>query len=172
MNDLVLVAGEALYDIVVRDDDALRAHPGGGPFNTARTIARLDQPVAYLGRMSSDRFGRTLQRMLASDRVRLDSVVHTDDPTTLAIAEMDRSGGGAEYRFYERGTAASGGRDQIEGGQGRGHAAFSGSNSWAIPTVGAPRSSFRGAAQRRARNPFSRGSCSWIPGLALRAIPE
>src|SRR6202045_3101224 len=36
----------------------------------------------------------------------------------------------------------------------------------------APRSSFRGAAQRRARNPYSRGPCSWIPGLALRAIPE
>ena len=36
----------------------------------------------------------------------------------------------------------------------------------------APYTSFRGAAQRRARNPYSRGLCSWIPGLALRAIPE
>jgi fructokinase len=108
VNDLVLVAGEALYDIVVGDGDALHAHPGGGPFNTARTIARLEQPVAYLGRISTDRFGRTLERMLASDRVRLDSVVHTDDPTTLAIAEMDSTGGGAEYRFYQRGTSAPG----------------------------------------------------------------
>ena len=80
-----------------------RAHPGGGPFNTARTIGRLEQPVAFLGRLSSDRFGTTHERMLAEDAVRLDAVVWTDEPTTLALAEVDASGS-ARYRFYERGT--------------------------------------------------------------------
>jgi fructokinase len=105
--DVILVAGEALFDLVMADGDDVRAHAGGGPFNTARAIARLQQPVAYLGRLSSDRFGRTLERMLAADGVRLDAVVHTDDPTTLALAELDASGS-ATYRFYERGTAATG----------------------------------------------------------------
>ncbi|HSD79257.1 MAG TPA: PfkB family carbohydrate kinase [Solirubrobacteraceae bacterium] len=103
----ILVAGEALYDLVLDDTDALRAHPGGGPFNTARTLGRLDRPVAYLGRLSTDRFGTRLERLLAEDGVRLDAVVHTDDPTTLALAEVD-AGGSARYRFYERGTAAPG----------------------------------------------------------------
>ena len=76
--DVILVAGEALYDLVVDGSDALRAHPGGGPFNTARTIGRLQQPVGYLGRLSTDRFGTTLERMLASDGVRLDAVVLTE----------------------------------------------------------------------------------------------
>jgi fructokinase len=105
---VILVAGEALYDLVLQGaGDDLRGHPGGGPFNTARTIGRLEQPVAFLGRLSSDHFGRRLEAMLAEDGVDLRSVVHTDDPTTLAIAQVDRDGV-ARYRFYERGTAASG----------------------------------------------------------------
>jgi fructokinase len=39
--------------------------------------------------------------------VRLDAVVRTDDPTTLALAEIDEQGS-AVYRFYERGTSAPG----------------------------------------------------------------
>ena len=105
---MILVAGEALYDLVVQGDgDDLRGHPGGGPFNTARTVGRLGQPVAYLGRVSSDRFGRRLEALLADDGVALESVVRTDEPTTLAIAEVDHEGV-ARYRFYERGTAATG----------------------------------------------------------------
>jgi fructokinase len=104
---VILVGGEALYDLVVQDDGAIAAHPGGGPFNTALTIARLEQPVAYLGRVSSDRFGRELARLLSEDGVGLDALVRTDDPTTLALAEVDEHGG-ASYRFYAEGTAASG----------------------------------------------------------------
>jgi fructokinase len=104
---VIVVAGEALVDLVPEQDDVLRAHPGGGPFNTARTIGRLEQPVAFLGRISSDRFGRTLEAMLEADGVGLGSVVHTDEPTTLALAEVDPAGA-ARYRFYERATSAPG----------------------------------------------------------------
>ena len=105
---MILVGGEALYDLVLQgSDDDLHGHPGGGPFNTARTIGRLEQPVAYLGRLSSDRFGQRLEALLADDGVSLECVVRTDDPTTLALAEVDDDGV-ARYRFYERGTAAPG----------------------------------------------------------------
>ncbi len=105
--NVILVGGEALYDLVVDGSDDLRGHPGGAAFTTARTIGRLQQPVAYLGRLSTDRFGMTLERMLAADGVRLDTVVRTDDPTTLALAEIDDTGS-ARYRFYERATSAPG----------------------------------------------------------------
>ena len=39
--------------------------------------------------------------------MRLDAIVRTDEPTTLALAEVDESGS-ARYRFYERSTAAPG----------------------------------------------------------------
>jgi fructokinase len=103
----IVVAGEALFDLVPSGTDELRAHPGGGPFNTARTIARLGRPVAYLGRVSRDRFGMRLRALLEGDGVRLDAVVDTDDPTTLALAELDPEGV-AVYRFYERGTSVPG----------------------------------------------------------------
>ena len=45
--------------------------------------------------------------MLAADGVRLDAVVRTDEPTTLALAELDETGS-AKYRFYERATSAPG----------------------------------------------------------------
>jgi fructokinase len=106
-DSLILVAGEALFDLVHQPGGALAAHPGGGPFNTARTVARLEQPVAYLGRLSTDGFGVRLERDLAGAGVRLDAVVRTDAPTTLAIVEVDAAGS-ARYRFYEQGTAAPG----------------------------------------------------------------
>ena len=104
---MILVAGEALVDLVPGDGSSLLAHPGGGPFNTARTVARLGRPVAFLGRLSTDRFGRTLKGMLREDGVGLGSLVRTDEPTTLALAEVDDAGV-ARYRFYERATSAPG----------------------------------------------------------------
>jgi fructokinase len=104
---VIVVGGEALVDLVVGPDGELGAHPGGGPFNTARTLSRLEQPVLYLGRISEDRFGRRLRGELADDGVRLDAVVSTSDPTTLALAETDAHGA-ASYRFYTEGTSAPG----------------------------------------------------------------
>src|SRR3954467_6433387 len=105
---VILVAGEALVDLVPSETaDSLAAHPGGGPFNAARTIGRLEQPVAYLGRLSRDRFGARLRELLQEDAGSLDGVVETDEPTTLALADVDDSGV-ARYRFYTEGTSAAG----------------------------------------------------------------
>jgi fructokinase len=103
----ILVAGEALYDLVADSDGRIAGYAGGGPFNTARTIGRLRQPVAFLGRLSTDRLGRTLEGMLVDDGVGLHSVVRTSDPTTLALADVDEHGG-ASYHFYEAGTSVPG----------------------------------------------------------------
>jgi fructokinase len=45
--------------------------------------------------------------MLDGDGVRLDAIVDTDEPTTLALAELDAAGA-ATYRFYDGGTSAAG----------------------------------------------------------------
>ena len=104
---MIVVGGEALFDLVAREDGTIDAHPGGGPFNAARTIGRLEQPVAFFGRLSTDRFGEHHARMLAEDGVELGATARTDEPTTLALAELDRAGQ-ATYRFYAHGTAAIG----------------------------------------------------------------
>ncbi|MGZ8437367.1 MAG: carbohydrate kinase family protein [Candidatus Limnocylindrales bacterium] len=104
---MIVVAGEALIDLLVRPDGSIAAAPGGGMFNIARTIARLGQPVAFLGRLSDDGFGQTLRAALADDRVGTSLIETTTAPTTLAIAELDASGI-AIYRFYATDTAAPG----------------------------------------------------------------
>jgi fructokinase len=106
----IVVAGENVIDLIVRMDGSVTPVAGGGPYNTARTIGRLGGDVAYLGRVSRDRFGRGIRAALTADGVDTALVVDTDDPTTLALAELD-AGGAASYRFYVEGTAAAGLRD-------------------------------------------------------------
>jgi fructokinase len=104
---MIVVGGESLIDLLVYPNGRLAAISGGGPFNTARTIGRLGGSAAYLGRLSTDRFGRALLDRLAIDGVDCRLVQSTDAPTTLAVAELDESGG-ATYHFYVDGTAAPG----------------------------------------------------------------
>ena len=50
---------------------------------------------------------RGCARSCVEDGVRLDTVVETPLPTTLALAELD-AGGAATYRFYTRGDERAG----------------------------------------------------------------
>lgn len=102
---MIVVAGEALIDLIVRPDGQLVPVAGGGPYNTARAIGRLGVEVAWLGGLSHDHFGRLLEDGLAADGVSLTLARRTDLPTTLAVAELDDDGG-ATYRFYVEGTSA------------------------------------------------------------------
>ena len=104
---MIVVAGEALIDLILHPDGRLTAIPGGGPFNTARTIARLDVDVAFLGRLSTDRFGAALTEALAHDGVDLRWAITTEAPTSLAVAELDERGA-ASYRFHLAETSAPG----------------------------------------------------------------
>ena len=104
---MIVVAGESLVDLVVRHDGTVTATPGGGPYNVARALGRLGTEVAFLGRISTDPFGRVLRAGLEADGVDPGCVTQTDDPTMLAVAEIDPHGTAA-YRFYAHGTAAVG----------------------------------------------------------------
>ena len=104
---MIVVGGESLIDLIAYPGGRLTAIPGGGPFNTARTIGRLGGSAAYLGRLSTDRFGRDLLDRLILDGVDCRLVQSTDDPTTLAVAELDDAGA-ATYQFYVEGTSAPG----------------------------------------------------------------
>jgi fructokinase len=103
---MIVVTGEALIDRIVQPDGSPVDHPGGGPFNTARTIARLGVPVAFLGALSTDPSGTILRDALALDGVDLSLAVATDAPTTVAIARIDPHGT-ATYRFETDGTSAT-----------------------------------------------------------------
>jgi fructokinase len=107
----IAVIGEALIDLVEHGDDEPRlARPGGGPYNVAIGLARLDHPVSFLGRISSDPLGGVLRRHAERSGVGLAHAVDTDDPSTVALVELDDAGS-AQYRFGVAGTADFGWTD-------------------------------------------------------------
>ena len=97
---MIVVCGEALIDRIPPYDS-----PGGGPFTTARALARLGIPTQFLGRLSTDAFGQELRDLLAADGADLALTSFGPEPTTLAIADVDLDGHAA-YRFIIDGTSA------------------------------------------------------------------
>jgi fructokinase len=102
---VIVVCGEALIDLVPSADGRQRGTPGGGPFTTARALARLGIPTQFLGRLSTDAFGQELRDLLAADGADLSLTSFGPEPTTLAIADVDPDGHAA-YRFIIDGTSA------------------------------------------------------------------
>ncbi|MFF9212185.1 MULTISPECIES: carbohydrate kinase [unclassified Streptomyces] len=104
---MIVVAGEALIDLVPQGTGALAAlRPalGGGPYNTAVALGRLGSPTAFCSRVSRDAFGEALLDGLRAAGVDVSAVQRGPEPTTLAVATID-PGGSAAYSFYVDGTA-------------------------------------------------------------------
>lgn len=104
MTARVVVAGEAVVDLVQAGPRSWTSHPGGSPANVAVGLARLGVPVALLARLSEDAFGRMLRGHLADAGVDLALAVAADEPSTLAVASLDDAGV-ATYDFWVEGTA-------------------------------------------------------------------
>ncbi len=103
---VITVVGEALIDIIVDPAGNVTSVVGGAPLNTARTIARLGVPATFLGGVSRDAFGARIMRLLEADGVGYALGEQVDEPTTLAIAQIDADGA-ATYRFMMEGTSAA-----------------------------------------------------------------
>ncbi|MEV7981056.1 carbohydrate kinase [Streptomyces sp. NPDC086519] len=104
---MIVVAGEALIDLVPQGTGALAAlQPalGGGPYNTAVALGRLGSPTAFCSRASRDAFGEALLDGLRRAGVDVSLVARGPEPTTLAAATIDPQGS-ASYSFYVEGTA-------------------------------------------------------------------
>jgi fructokinase len=94
----VLVVGEALVDVVDRQDGTTDRHPGGSPANVAVGLARLEHPVTLATRIGSDDDGALLRRHLEADGVRLAPGSVVTGRTSTATAVLDRNGA-ATYVF-------------------------------------------------------------------------
>ncbi|MGW7609807.1 carbohydrate kinase family protein [Streptomyces sp. NPDC054766] len=104
---MIVVAGEALIDLVPQDTGALAGllpRLGGGPYNTAVALGRLGSPTAFCSRVSRDAFGEALLAGLGDAGVDVSSVQRGGEPTALAVATIGADGSAA-YSFYVEGTA-------------------------------------------------------------------
>lgn len=102
---MIQVIGEALIDIIVSPAGEIDSVVGGGPVNTARTIARLGTEVSFIGGISQDALGKRIRRLLESDGVEIAIEQDCVAPTTLAIASLNDDGA-ATYQFLIDGTSS------------------------------------------------------------------
>lgn len=106
----IAVVGEVVADAVLPPDGIaggvahLTVHPGGGPANTALTLARLGCTARFAGRLSGGALGALCRAKLEESLVDLSASEIAAEPATLAIARLDASGA-ASYEFYTEGTA-------------------------------------------------------------------
>lgn len=103
---MIVVCGEALVDFTpVRsgEGEGYLPHPGGSPYNVAVALGRLEAPVAFLGRISTDAFGRLLRQHLVANGVDLRYLREGQEPSTLALVHLAE--GEPEFTFYGEGTA-------------------------------------------------------------------
>jgi fructokinase len=100
---MILVCGEALVDLYVGGPSAsglgCEAIAGGSPFNVAIGVARLGTPAAFLGGVSTDRFGEFLAETLEREGVETRFLVRTEKPTTISVVAMGADGH-PRYSFY------------------------------------------------------------------------
>lgn len=92
----VVVVGEALVDVVHREDGSVDENPGGSPANVAIALGRLGRSPRLLSSLGGDRHGREVHAWLEASGV----VVHRrrTERTSTATAHLDAHGA-ARYDF-------------------------------------------------------------------------
>lgn len=104
-HDIVVVAGEALVDMVPAPDPAyFELAPGGSPANVAVGLARLGVRARLLARIADDMLGRRIRAHLTDNGVELDHAVAATEASSLALVAVGPDGG-ATYDFRVEGTA-------------------------------------------------------------------
>jgi len=104
---MVVVCGEGLVDMVPTPCSGGQGYvprPGGSPFNVAIGLARLGVPAAFLGRLSGDRFGRSLVQHLRDNAVHLRYLRDGPEVSRLAFV-LNEPGQEAQYVFYSDNSA-------------------------------------------------------------------
>ena len=104
----VLVSGEALVDLIPREDTTYEAVLGGSPFNTAVGLGRLGVKSGFAGRLSTDTMGEALTRQLTAAGVDAGFSVTDGRPSPLAFVTRGTAATGSRYSFYLGATAYDG----------------------------------------------------------------
>lgn len=98
MTARILIAGEALTDIVVDADGGRREHPGGSPLNVAVALSRLGHDAHLLTAIGDDARGDAIRAHLDESGVQLTPASVRPGRTSTAEAVLDAHGA-ATYTF-------------------------------------------------------------------------
>lgn len=103
---MILCCGEALIDFIpTQSGTAYRPCPGGSILNIAVGLGRMQVPVGFLSRLSTDLFGDMLSKHLTSNQVDLRYCPRVPGQTTLAFISLgEEESQEPQYAFYAEGA--------------------------------------------------------------------
>lgn len=104
---MILCCGEALIDFVpLPQVRAFQPCPGGSIYNVAIGLGRLETPVGFYCKVSTDFFGDMLIDNLEENGVDTSFCVRSADPTTLAFVNLpSKDYTEPQFSFYANGSA-------------------------------------------------------------------
>ncbi|MEI6123356.1 MAG: carbohydrate kinase [Bacteroidota bacterium] len=93
--------GEAVYDIIFKDEKPIDAKPGGAMLNISVSLGRLGLPVSFVGDFANDRVGRIIKDFLNTNHVDTSMItMYTNAKSRIALAFLDKKND-ADYSFYK-----------------------------------------------------------------------
>jgi fructokinase len=95
---VIVVAGEALIDVVVDPDGDTSETPGGSPLNVAVGLGRLDVPATLISQVGHDERGGLVVQHVTSSGAEIVAVPTSSGRTSVATAHLDATGA-ARYTF-------------------------------------------------------------------------
>jgi fructokinase len=95
---MIVVAGEALIDVVVDRDGDSSETPGGSPLNVAVGLSRLDVPTTLISQVGHDERGGLVVQHVTGSGAEIVAVPTSTGRTSVATAHLDE-GGAASYDF-------------------------------------------------------------------------
>lgn len=103
---MIICCGEALIDFIpTPDGKGYRPCPGGSILNIAVGLGRMEVPVGFLSRLSTDMFGTLLADHMIRDGVDLKYCPRVNGQTILAFVSLKQeSGEEPQYAFYANGA--------------------------------------------------------------------
>jgi fructokinase len=95
---VIVVAGEALIDVVIDHDGDSSESPGGSPLNVAVGLARLEVPATLISQVGHDERGGLIVQHVTASGAEMVAVPTSTGRTSVATARLD-GGGAASYEF-------------------------------------------------------------------------
>ena len=95
---MIVVAGEALIDLVVDHDGDTSETPGGSPLNVAVGLARLEVPATLISQVGHDEHGEMVVQHVEASGATMIAVPTSTGRTSVATARLDATGA-AQYEF-------------------------------------------------------------------------
>jgi fructokinase len=95
---MIVVAGEALIDVVVDHDGDSSESPGGSPLNVAVGLSRLEVPATLISQVGHDERGGLIVQHVRASGAEIVAVPTATGRTSVATAHLDAAGV-ASYDF-------------------------------------------------------------------------